>query len=159
MIAFILFLDLLVAIPADEGLTTAQVCHLEATWRRDDCVAMVDVAKRRAARVKRPWIEVLREYSALDKGSTRANEIREYPDGDVPGKNAVFNRRWAALRKYVRRVLAGEVRSPCRGADHWGARDRRLRDHVIAARAVSEGRWVHAVCSTFTANAFYRQVR
>ena len=63
----------------------ARACYLEATWRESDCIALLWVAQKRAQRVSRPWIDVLRDYSAIEANNERAREVREFPWGDIPG--------------------------------------------------------------------------
>ena len=88
----------------------ARVCYLEATWRESDCVALLYVAKKRAHRVGREWLDVLREYSAIHAHNARAAEIRTYPWGDVPNMTDGFNRHWLRLRELVSEFVAGKRR-------------------------------------------------
>jgi hypothetical protein len=131
---------------ATDRLYVAQVCFLEAGWSESDCTAMVQVAKRRASRVKRPWVSVLREYSALDGKTARAKKVLLYPDGDVPGETRAFNARWAELRAVAADLVAADVPELCRGAEHWGG----------PGLDKPRGRMVVAECAVPTANVFYR---
>lgn len=134
----------------------ARVCFLESGFSEVDCAAIAYVTARRAERAGTPFAEMLTAYSAIDSGTARADEIAMYPDADVTGKPASFNRRWAALRAYAERIVNGEIADPC-GATHWGSRVL-SNDVARAERAVREGRWVPARCSK-TKNAFYAEVR
>jgi len=121
-------------------LYLSRVCFLEATWRHEDCTAIAWIARKRAARVGRPWIEVLRRYSVLDRQLTeRAREVATYPDADVPGKSARFNREWAALREHARRLVAGDVPDNCPEALHWGGVTDLPREGMVLAVCAGQG--------------------
>lgn len=91
------------------------------------------------------WLHALRSYSVLEHVHTvRAVEVRAFPWGDVPGQGAAFNARWAALRAFVERVVAGDVADPCPRAVHWGGR-----------MDVPRGKMIPARCAAPTANTFY----
>jgi hypothetical protein len=138
--------------PAETGETlgssqlvwAARACYLEASFRESDCVALMFVAQKRANRVNRSWIDVLRAYSALDAKNARAKEIRQYPWGDIPGKPEPFNQRWLRLRELVSEFADGLHTDPCPRAEHWGG----SMDHA-------RGRMVPARCAASTANIFY----
>lgn len=122
----------------------ARACYLEATWRESDCIALLWVAQKRAQRVSRPWIDVLRDYSAIEANNERAREVREFPWGDIPGKAAAFNQRWQRLRELVVEVASGQHKDPCPRAEHWGG----SMDHP-------KGRMIRARCAATTVNTFY----
>lgn len=128
-------------------LIAARDCVLEADFRLNDCAGILHTARKRKPL---QWLEGVIEYSApaLRAKLPRAQEIRTYPDGDVPGKSASFNRKWAVLRAFVRRVLAGEVRDPCPGAVYFGGK-----------MDSPHGRMVPAKCAGSTANTFYALAR
>ena len=88
---------------------------------------------------------MLERYSAIGANNPRAREVRTYPWGDVPGKSARFNERWAELHELVTEVLAGEHKDPCPRALHWGG------PGIDEPR----GRMVPAKCAAPTANTFY----
>jgi hypothetical protein len=127
-----------------ELVWAARVCYLEATWRESDCVALLYVAKKRATRAGRSWLDVLREYSAINARNARATEIRTYPWGDVPNMPESFNRRWQRLRELVTEFTQGKQSDPCPRAEHWGG----TMDHP-------RGRMIPARCAAATANTFY----
>lgn len=130
-------------------LSLARVCHLEATWRRADCIAIYWVATRRAEMRGIPWADALTSYSVLYRSDTpRAREVSAYPWGDVPGKSARWNRRWADLRALAVELAAGEHGNPCEGAIGWGG----------TVDAVRDGQ-VPVVCAAKTANWFYAGAR
>jgi hypothetical protein len=122
----------------------ARACYLEATWRESDCIALLYVVRKRAARVDRDWLDVLRDYSALFANNPRAKEVRAYPWGDVPGKSATWNRRWEQLRNLVVEVASGQHEDPCPRAEHWGGKMDKPRGRMVKAR-----------CAASTANTFY----
>jgi len=126
-------------------LVVAQVCFLESGWNETDCAAEVGVARTRAKRVNGSWLTVLRQYSALDKGSERSKRVRTYPWGDVPGMTPKWQERWRELRASVVRIDAGEVPNPCPGAEDWGG----TMDHP-------HPRMIPVACTSQTANTFYR---
>lgn len=70
--------------------------------------------------------------------------MRAFPDGDVPGQSASFNRQWAALRAFVAQVFAGHVKDPCPSAMYFGGTMDPQRGAMVPAR-----------CSAPTANGFY----
>lgn len=107
-------------------------------------MALIHVARKRAARVGRAWLDVLREYSALRARNARAAEVRAYPWGVVPDKTPAWNARWAALRQLVAEVERGQHEDPCPAAEHWGGRMDPQRGRMIPAR-----------CAGATANTFY----
>jgi len=127
-------------------LVVAQVCFLESGWSEADCAAEVDVARVRAKRVGGSWLTVLRQYSALDKGSARSKKVRLYPWGDVPGMTPKWQARWRTLRELVVRIDAGEVPTPCHGAEDWGG-----------TMDVPRARMIAVKCTSKTANTFYRR--
>jgi hypothetical protein len=128
----------------DHLIWAARVCYLEATWRESDCIALLYVAQKRAARVGRPWLDVLSDYSTVHDKNARAREVREFPWGDVPGKSPVFNRRWSRLRALVVEFDSGQHEDPCPRAEHWGGKMDRPRGNMIKAR-----------CAASTVNTFY----
>lgn len=132
---------------AGAALTVARVCFLEAGFSRPDCAAMVGVARLRAARVGRPWVDVLVDYSALTEPNARARSVRSFPWGDVQKKGETFNAHWGALRAYVVEALDGQHPSPCPRAEHWGARN--------LESDKPSGRMVPARCWAKTRNVFY----
>jgi hypothetical protein len=127
-----------------ELVWAARVCYLEATWRESDCVALLYVAQKRANRVGRSWLDVLREYSAINARNARATEVRSYPWGDVPNQSEAFNRRWQRLRELVSEFAEGKQSDPCPRAEHWGG----SMDHP-------RGRMIPARCAASTVNTFY----
>jgi hypothetical protein len=128
----------------DHLIWAARVCYLEATWRESDCIALLYVAQKRAARVGRPWLDVLSDYSTVHASNERAREARSFPWGEVPGKPASFNRRWERLRALVVEFASGQHRDPCPRAEHWGGKMDRPRGNMVKAR-----------CAASTANTFY----
>lgn len=139
-------------------LVAARACWLEATWRTDDCTAVLYVLMRRADRARVDLSTMAWRYTALRASTPRAELARQLPDGDEPSWSPAYNRRWAALRAHAAAVLAGRVLDPCPGATHWGglalATDRRR-----AETAVRAGRWRRVQCARPTANAFFVEVR
>jgi hypothetical protein len=135
---------LAMAVNPMELVWAARVCYLEATWRESDCVALLYVAKKRANRVGRSWLDVLREYSAINARNARATEVRAYPWGDVPQMPEGFNRRWQRLRDLVSEFVEGKQQDPCPRAEHWGG----SMDHP-------RGRMIPARCAASTVNTFY----
>ncbi len=130
--------------PNDPLLWAARVCYLEATWRQSDCVALLYVTQRRARNARRPWLDLLLHYSAINANNPRALEVRAFPWSDLPERSVSFNRNWRRLRDLVTEFAAGKLPNPCPRADHWGG----AMDHA-------RGRMVPAHCSTSTANTFY----
>lgn len=129
-----------------DSLALSRACYIESGWRESDCAALAHVIARRAERAGATFGQMLLAYSALDADNPRAAEVRGYPWGDIDGKPAAFNRRWAKLRAYVTRVAAGDVRDPCGGrATHWGG-----------TTDMPRGRMVPVHCATPTVNTFYR---
>ena len=122
----------------------ARACYLEATFREADCIALLWVARKRAERSQREWIELLSDYSAIHANNPRAKEIRDYPWGDVAGKTRTWNRQWQRLRQLVVEVASGQHRDPCPRAQHWGG-----------SMDNPHGRMVPARCSAITVNTFY----
>jgi hypothetical protein len=150
-------------------LQSAQACYLEASFRKADCAALLNVVGKRAGvRNRTGWpkdwfasagskfLRELERYSAISSPNDRARMIRNYPWADVYGQSPAFNARWGELRGFVIRVLTGAVKDPCPAATQWGARYGI--DMKRAARAVKDGRWIPARCATGTANAFYAEV-
>jgi len=152
------------------ALLSARVCYLEASFRRDDCAALLNVARKRAGVRERfssssSWARqngskfdrLLNRYSALAAPTARARFIRAFPWGDVLTQPNAFNARWAELRSFVSRVLSGAQRDPCPHATQWGARYGL--DKERADRAITAGLWLPARCAKSTANAFYAERR
>ena len=125
-------------------LWAARTCYLEASFNPTDCVALLWVARKKAARVDKPWVEVLRQYSSIRTKTPRAQEVSAFPWGDVPGKTESFNRRWQDLRDLVVEFTEGAHEDPCPNAEHWGG----SMDHP-------QGRMIRARCAASTANTFY----
>jgi hypothetical protein len=128
----------------EDLLWAARICYLEASWRESDCTALLWVARKRARRAGHSWFNVLRRYSAIRAHTARAQDVREYPWGDVPGKPDSFNRRWERLRNLVVEFNEGKHADPCPRAVHWGG----SMDHP-------HGRMIPARCAVLTANTFY----
>lgn len=104
---------------------------------------------RRGAGAGGDWVKALDAKSVLRLGQTpRALEVATFPWGDVPGKSEAFNRRWAALRRFVERAAHGEVRDPCPGARWWGGTMDPPRGRMVPARCLRE-----------TSNTFYTVAR
>ena len=122
----------------------ARICYLEASFRESDCIALLWVAKKRASRVDRPWLDVLRDYSAINASNERARRVRAFPWGDIDGRSDVFNRSWERLRELVTEFAEGKHKDPCPRAEHWGG----TMDHP-------HGRMVKARCAAATVNTFY----
>jgi hypothetical protein len=122
----------------------ARACYLEASFRESDCIALLYVVQKRANRVNRSWVDVLRAYSAINANNARAKEVREYPWADIPGKPEPFNERWLRLRELVSEFADGQHADPCPRAEHWGG----SMDHA-------RGRMVPARCAASMANTFY----
>jgi hypothetical protein len=125
-------------------LWAARTCYLEASFNSSDCVALLWVARKKAERVQKPWVEVLRQYSSIRTKTPRAQEVSAFPWGDVPGKTESFNRRWQDLRDLVVQFTEGAHEDPCPNAEHWGG----SMDHP-------QGRMIRARCAVTTANTFY----
>ena len=130
--------------PANHLIWAARACYIEATFREADCVALLWVAKKRAERSEREWLELLSAYSAVHANNPRAKEVRAFPWGDVTGKSSVWNRQWKRLRELVVEVASGQHRDPCPRAQHWGG-----------SMDSPHGRMVPARCSAVTVNTFY----
>jgi hypothetical protein len=128
----------------DTYLWAARTCYLEATWSKNDCVALLWVTRKRAARASRSWLDMLIDYSAVDANTPRAKAVRDFPWGDVPDKSETFNRRWRELRELVVDFADGKHPDPCPHAEHWGGK----MDHP-------HGRMVKARCMVSTSNIFY----
>ena len=123
----------------------ARVCFAEASWRYDDCSALLYVVTRRWEQAGGAWLDMLKRYAAVGNPSTeRQHRIALYPWGDVPGWPRAHNRRWAELRAYVVAWGAGKVPDPCPTAVHWGSPTDRAPTGTVLAR-----------CSVVTANVFY----
>jgi hypothetical protein len=122
----------------------ARTCYLEASFNEPDCLALLWVARKKAARVERPWIEVLRDYSSIRVDTPRSKEISEFPWGDVPGKSDRFNERWQQLRELVTEFEQGVHADPCPSAEHWGG-----------SMDAPQGRMIKARCAMSTRNTFY----
>lgn len=124
-------------------LIAAQDCFLEADFRHTDCAGILHTARKRDPR---HWLQAVIAYSApaLAAKSARAQAVRAYPDGDVPGEGARFNRQWAALRAFVGQVFAGRVKDPCPNAKYFGG-----------TMDPPTGAMVPAHCAAPTANGFY----
>jgi hypothetical protein len=131
-------------IDSTQLIWAARACYLEASFRESDCVALLYVAQKRANRVNRSWLDVVRSYSAIGANNPRAKEVSEYPWGDIPGKPEPFNERWLRLRELVSEFADGQHADPCPRAEHWGG----SMDHP-------HGRMVPARCAAATANTFY----
>lgn len=132
--------------PTDDEtlLWAARACYVEASFREADCAALLWVTRKRAARAARPWLQMIRQYSAVDADTPHAVESRGFSWGEVPNKSVPWNRNWAKLRDLVVAVASGERRDPCPRAWHWGG----TMDHP-------RGRMVRARCAATTANTFY----
>lgn len=122
----------------------ARACYIEATFKETDCVALLWVAQKRADRVSRPWLDVLRDYSAVNAKNDRAREVRTYPWGDVEGKPTAWNQRWKRLRQLVVEFASGQHEDPCPRAEHWGG-----------SMDKPKGRMIRARCAASTVNTFY----
>jgi len=130
--------------PPNHLIWAARACYIEATFRESDCVALLWVARKRAERSEREWLELLSDYSAVHADNPRAKEVREFPWGDVAGKSTTWNRGWKRLRELVVEVASGQHADPCPRAQHWGG-----------SMDNPHGRMVPARCSIVTANTFY----
>ena len=130
--------------PPNHLVWAARACYIEATFREADCVAVLWVARKRAERSDRGWLELLSDYSAVRANTPRAKEVRGYPWGDVAGKSAVWNRQWQRLRELVVEFASGQHADPCPRAQHGGG-----------SMDSPHGRMVPARCSLATANIFY----
>lgn len=130
--------------PANHLVWAARACYIEATFRESDCIALLWVARKRAERSDRNWLELLSDYSAVHANTPRAKEVRGYPWGDVEGKTTVWNRQWHRLRELVVEFASGQHADPCPRAQHWGG-----------SMDSAHGRMIPARCSVVTANTFY----
>lgn len=103
-----------------EALEAAKVCYVESTFRYADCSAIIGIGRRTKGD---DWLAFLLDYSALHKGSKRANIVREF-GCTVPGMGDKWNRRWQELQRFARRAIDGEVADPCARvrARHWGGK-------------------------------------
>jgi hypothetical protein len=137
-----------------DALTLAQICYLEATWSKPDCSAIAGVGRSIEARTGKPWLQAARRYSALDKGSRRAREVRAFTADGYPGAGPSWLAKWHALLEYAQRIVDGHEPSPCRGARDWGGL-RIAADRTRAAKAVANGRWQIVKCSEQTSNTFF----
>lgn len=137
----------------EAALLVAQVCFLEATWRRTDCAAIVGVARVRAARQGIEWTAALRSHSALDGPSPRSRLVRSYTldQGSQPSA------RWLEHVAFAGNVAAGRVPTPCPGASLWGSPYLQA-DIMRIQRCMSRGTCAIARCSEPTANMFLREV-
>lgn len=136
----------------DPNLPTllAQVCYVEATWRTDDCAAIVHVLVKRAERAGVPLADMAVRYSAIDADTPRARQVRTFPAGLEPRQLA----KWQRLEATAQGVLDGKVPNPCPRASHWGSP--RLKSDVRRAMSALEaGRWTRAACRAPVANAFF----
>lgn len=136
------------ALEPEARLWAARTCYVEASFRSDDCVALLWVMHKRAKRAGRPWLDMLRDYSAINADTKRANEARAFPWGDVPAKPDSFNRQWGKLRDLVAEFAEGKLADPCPRAYHWGG-----------TMDPARGRMVRARCAVTTANTFYAVTR
>ena len=130
--------------PAQNLIWAARACYLEASFSESDCVALLWVARKRAERSHREWIDLLLEYSTVMAHNDRAELVRSFPWGDVPGRSAVWNRDWKRLRELVVEVASGQHEDPCPRAQHWGG-----------SMDSPHGRMIPARCARATANTFY----
>jgi hypothetical protein len=129
---------------AEAQLWAARACYVESSWRAADCIAILWVARKRATRAQRPWLDMLQDYSAVKANTPRAREARTFPWGDVPHMSRSFNRQWLKLRKLVVEFAEGRHVDPCPRAQHWGG-----------TMDLAQGRMVPARCAVATANTFY----
>lgn len=130
--------------PSNHLIWAARACYIEATFRAADCVALLWVARKRAERSDREWLDLLSEYSAIHANNPRAKEVRAFPWGDVTGKSKVWNKQWKRLRDLVVEFASGQQPDPCPRAQHWGG-----------SMDAPHGRMVPARCSAVTVNTFY----
>lgn len=124
------------------ALYLARVCFLEATWSEPDCAAIYWIARKRAARVNRDWLDVLHRYSALDKQSGLSGHVRSR--STRPAMSSASRRASTAGGERCASVVAGEVIDPCPPAVHWGSKS----DVRRAGMAL-------ACCDGNTANTLY----
>lgn len=144
----------------DAQTVLARKCVGETTWAEEDCAAILHVLKRRGDRVgvsaevmserygdsrylTRPWVAQLEADCAQPLGWPTHLSWARHRAGCL----TIFS--------LTSRFLRGELADPC-GASNWGSRIL-ARDVARAQRALSEGRWVLAACSTH--NAFYIEKR
>lgn len=145
------------------------MCVSEANWERsDDCAAIWQVTRRRAALTGRTWREQLVAYSPRAAGGGRPRSPRgrwvqslRADLGEPVGWAALYpslpwtayRDRWAdRLAEASTLVSAGEsARAPCEPApDHWGRR------HGHEGRAPLYRGWIPVECGRRTVNAFWR---
>lgn len=154
IILFVLTLLIARAALAEPEQLLAKVCWIEATWRHDDCAAIVYVLKKRAKRIHVSVEEMAHSYSALKTSTPRAAEARALPAG--LGPRGLLE--WSKLLKVAAGALTGVVPNPCPGAGHWGARNL-PGDLERALDAIEAGSWRVVKCRSQTANAFYAERR
>jgi hypothetical protein len=149
----------------DEGalIWAARILYAESSFNLDDAAAILHVAHKRAERTGWAWLRSLRAYSSLERVHTpRAERIKRMPWGDVPGRTARFNARWAELRVLVTRFAADpeSVVDPTPAATHWGGM-RLAADRERAERMIRAGKWQRArsVVGARLVNAFFSERR
>lgn len=111
----------------------ARVCIAEAGWRvmhTGECAAIYDVVRSRAKARGVSEERALFDYAANHFDEERSSRpwvaqltaTAERPDAWPPGLAwPRYQRRWLWTIRHARKVLRGEVASPCIGpVDHWG---------------------------------------
>lgn len=117
----------------------ARACFVEATGSEADCAAIDAVITRRAARAGMTYATMMIAYSAVGRSQRVPTE-----------------REWARHINIAERVLSGEIRNTCIGADHFGGM-RLPRDHRNATKMIGARKWAVVKCTARVANTYFRE--
>ena len=90
----------------------SRLLHRGHLSSESDCVALLWVAQKRADRVARPWLDVLRDYSAVNANNDRAKEVRELPVGRRRGQARPVESALEAAARAGRGVRERPARGP-----------------------------------------------
>lgn len=119
----------------------AMACFGEATGSEADCAAIDSVIQRRAKRAGWTYERMLHTYTSVDR-CTRVPTDKE----------------WARALDIARRVISGEIRNSCPGADQFGGLAISTDAHN-ARKMVHAGKWRLVVCGAKVFNAYFHEVR
>lgn len=101
-----------------DDVHVARACKLETEYSERDCAAQWGVALNRATmpkfRGKGPVYALVKYTRLYTRTNPRARRIARMPGDDMLISD------WTRFLSLARRVMAGEIRDPCRGrAWHW----------------------------------------
>lgn len=118
----------------------AMACYCEATGSEPDCAAIDSVIQRRAARAGWTYDHELHAYTSVDR-CTRVPTDKE----------------WTRALDIARRVISGEIRNSCPGADQFGGLAISTDAHN-ARKMVHAGKWRLITCSAYVHNSYFHEV-